>query len=421
MNTSTYPEPNVPVNTAERHVPAPQTSTLIEFPRAGRANRPQWRKDLSERVREIQQRRALEAAREAEQAELGVSDPTQADESREAGAPQLGLVPQPEVPELNPIVAKALERIERARQQQQHVSAPRPHARGAGAATAHAPARYAEESLYLSTLPCVGQEESPAQTASSTVAPEQPTAEVSGRTTECAKPSEVGKTAEATHTTEGARTQANADEVVNEAVKVVEAARATNLVVVPPALIVSEAERVISEALNKPRPRRHLGEVADEALLARREAKTAPAAHAPVEEAASDRAPVSKRLAAGVADLLIVAFASSPFAAVIELTSGNWNDLRVAGSLVGIVLVLMFLYLTVTVAFSGRTWGMSLVSLRAVDARTGLIPTAGQCVRRALAYMLSLATLGLGLLLALFDDEGRAAHDHLSGTLVVAD
>jgi hypothetical protein len=44
---------------------------------------------------------------------------------------------------------------------------------------------------------------------------------------------------------------------------------------------------------------------------------------------------------------------------------------------------------------------MRLASLRAVDARTGLIPTAGQCARRALFYMLSLATLGVGLLLAL--------------------
>jgi uncharacterized RDD family membrane protein YckC len=33
--------------------------------------------------------------------------------------------------------------------------------------------------------------------------------------------------------------------------------------------------------------------------------------------------------------------------------------------------------------------------------------------------MLSLATLGLGLLYSLFDAEGRTAHDILSGTVIV--
>ena len=109
----------------------------------------------------------------------------------------------------------------------------------------------------------------------------------------------------------------------------------------------------------------------------------------------------------------------TPFAAIIELTSGNWHDPRVAASLGGIVLTIMFLYGTVSVAFSGRTWGMTLFGLRAVDWRTGLIPTTGQCARRALAYIISLATLGLPLLPALFDSEGRTAHDRLSRTVVV--
>ncbi|MGA9994360.1 MAG: hypothetical protein WBP93_03045, partial [Pyrinomonadaceae bacterium] len=47
--------------------PPAKSSTLIEFPGA-RAALPQWRKDLSERVREIQERRARDAAFEAEEA-----------------------------------------------------------------------------------------------------------------------------------------------------------------------------------------------------------------------------------------------------------------------------------------------------------------------------------------------------------------
>jgi uncharacterized RDD family membrane protein YckC len=116
-----------------------------------------------------------------------------------------------------------------------------------------------------------------------------------------------------------------------------------------------------------------------------------------------------------------VAFASSPFAAIIELTNGNWADPRVWASMGGIVLVVMFLYLTASTALAGRTWGMSLVSVRTVDANTGNFPTTWQCVRRALAYMFSLATLGLGLLYALIDAEGRTVHDLLSGTAVVKD
>jgi len=359
-------------------------STLIEFPVAGRGPRPQWRKDLSERVREIQHRRAVEASRESEESARDSYAPAAWGETdANALAPQLGLglVPTPEPTEVNPIVAKALERIERARK----ASAPRQNARNGSAATAAAVARDPEEFAHAA----------------------QPTAAA-------AEP--VAATCEAA---EVAPADSAGDEQTAEPV---ETARAHNLVVVPsPPPPQSETDAAISEALNRPRPRRHLPQVADDALLTRREAEIMPAVVSEPSAAPSERAPVTRRVAAALIDLLIVAFASSPFAAVIELTSGDWCDPRVAGCVAGVVLTIMFLYHTVAVAFSGRTWGMRLISLRVVDARTGLIPTAGQCARRALLYMLSLATLGVGLLLALFDSEGRAAHDHLSRTTIVAE
>ncbi|HVG28160.1 MAG TPA: RDD family protein [Pyrinomonadaceae bacterium] len=384
MNTSTCPETttDAPPNELAGAPAAAVTSTLIEFPGAGRANRPQWRKELSERVREIQQRRASEAAREVEEPGYAPSPTQQA----EAGAAPLGLVPQPETPELNPLVAKALERIERARQPQ---AMPRTHARGGGAATA-AIVRPAEESYHAPA---------PART---------PPAEA-----QMPAPTDPQPAAEALQTTAESVEQA------------AEPARATTLVVVPtpvvvppPANDINEADALIKEALSRPRPRRHLAQIADDALLARREAASLPHADVPAE-GLRNVAPIPRRVAAGVIDLLIVAFATSPFAAIMELTSGNWNDLRVAGSLAGVVVVIMFVYLTASVALTGRTWGMALVSLRAADARSGLIPSAGQCARRAAAYMLTLATLGVGLLPALFGDERRAAHDRLSGTIVV--
>jgi uncharacterized RDD family membrane protein YckC len=378
---------------------AAATSTLIEFP--GVPPKPLWRKELSERVREIQQRRALEAARETEASApqqgyiyADMTDDPTADvasgANAETGAPPLGLVPPPPVaPQPNPLVVAALKRIERARQ-----TNPPPSARASrgGAATAAAVAHVVEENYQAApeTELIHGHAVSPAVVD----APDGQAA-----------PVETGKPAETTRS-------------------------APPLAIVPPAVAQVTKNAEADAATQKTRARRHIPVVADEASLSRMEAQMHAAVlsnHAEKPEkaeksvAADDHAPISKRVAAGIIDLLVVGFASTPFAAIIELTSGNWADVRVAASMGGIVVVLMFLYLMAATALAGRTWGMSLVSLRTVDAETGMAPTNGQCVRRAFGYMLSLATLGLGLLYAFFDAEGRAAHDHLSGTIVIAD
>src|SRR5882672_2383594 len=89
-----------------------QRSTLIEFPGTTRAL-PEWRKQLSQRVREVQERRAREAAEEAAAAqEAGIV-------SCALPSAQLELVPNLEQQVLNPIVSKALERLERARRADQ--------------------------------------------------------------------------------------------------------------------------------------------------------------------------------------------------------------------------------------------------------------------------------------------------------------
>lgn len=327
-------------------------STLIEFP--GTRATPQWRKQLSERVREIQERRAREAE---ETMRAPVAPPT----IIETNAPSLGLVPQPEVPEMNPIVVAALRRIERARQSQSLPPVTRSRRGGAAAA-----ARIAEEQY---------QEEMNPSLAPALLAPLVP----------------AEQAAEA---------------------KLADAARARNLVVVPPA-----PQSLKEEIATKAQPRRAVENVLDDEALAQLEADAR--TESTLEDIYDDRAPVVARLTASSIDLLVVAFASSPFAAVIELTNGNWSDLRVAASMGAIVLVVMFLYLTASTALAGRTWGMSLLSLRAVDADTGLQPTTKQSVARALLYMLSLAAFGLGIIYALFDAEGRTAHDLLSSTAVV--
>ena len=335
-----------------------KSSTLIEFP-GTRAALPQWRKDLSERVREIQERRAREAALEAEEAKRRrVEQPA----ATPAATAPLGLVPQPETPAVNPLVVKALRRIERAQQPTQ----PMPRARGnMGGGAAAATARVAEEQFQEET---VGE---PALAARPLAAP-LPVTE--------SKPSE----------------------------KPAEVAREHNLVIVPP--VVEKEEK------KKPEPRRVFEGVVDDSVASRLETEILPS---PSELLYDDRASVMRRFGANLIDLLVVAFASSPFAAIIELTNGNWTDVRVSASMGGIVVVVMFLYFASSTALSGRTWGMSLFSLRAVDVNTGLHPTTKQSIGRALLYMLSLATLCLGIIYAFFDAEGRTAHDIFTGTTVV--
>lgn len=336
-----------------------KSSTLIEFPGA-RAALPQWRKDLSERVREIQERRSREATFEAEEArrhrlEQPVPAPV-------APQPGLGLVPQPETPAVNPLVAKALRRIERARQPSQ----PMARARGnMGGGAAAATARVAEEQL---------QEEAGFEPA------------LDGRPVSASLPLTESRPSE----------------------KPAEVVREHNLVVVPPA--------PAKEEKKKPEPRRVYEGVVDESVASRLETEILPS---PSELLFDDRASVPRRLAANMIDLLVVAFASSPFAAIIELTNGNWTDIRVSASMGGIVLVVMFLYFAASTALTGRTWGMSLFSLRAVDVNTGLHPTTKQSLGRAILYMLSLATACLGIIYALLDAEGRTAHDILTGTTVI--
>src|ERR1044072_6688555 len=117
-------------------------STLIEFPGVSRNSMPEWRKELSERVREVQEKRAREAAREAAEGER----------QRVAVAtnpPQLELLPPTQMPAMNPLVVAALKRIERAHQP----APPESHQPRTTLATAVAYAPEREENDMSETVP----------------------------------------------------------------------------------------------------------------------------------------------------------------------------------------------------------------------------------------------------------------------------
>lgn len=399
-------------------------STLIEFPGVNR-NRPAWRKELSERFREIQQRRAREATLEEERellrADVRAEDASAQSSSDEAKASaQLGLVPTPDEPEINPIVAAALRRIERARGQE-HA----PHVTRGGSHRTHGPATAAARVYDERPAPLV--EEAPAtevEQARATplvvVPPSRTTVAAEAETVEvepAAAPAVEAKAAQVeTETPPVVEATSRVTEQVTE--RVTEEPSKTVAAKTKAAAARTQRAGIQDEAQGASRQPRHISGVLDEFWLERNGVELLPKVAEP-EVTYDDRAPRLKRLIAAVIDLFVVALICAPFAAAIELTISNWSDPRVWGSMAGIGATAMFLYHTCALALAGRTAGMSLCGLRAVDARKACVPTTGQCARRALVYMLSLATVGLGILYSLFDAEGRAAHDILSGTIIV--
>jgi uncharacterized RDD family membrane protein YckC len=396
-------------------------STLIEFPGVNR-NRPAWRKELSERFREIQQRRAREATLEADhelfdtqdradsRAERATSKLKSSDDARSSA--QLGLVPQPDEPEMNPIVAAALRRIARAQE-------PAPHVTRGGSHHTHGPATAAarvfdERPETLQDEASDAEVEQARATPLVVVPPSRTAEQVAEAKTEV-KP-EAKTTAPAV---EGKAAQSKLETSAVATSTVAESKSHAHEDVVKPAAARAQTQQFeTEESRADSRQPRHISGVLDEFWLERQGIELLPKVAEP-EVTYDDRAPRAKRLLAGFVDLLVVALICAPFAAAIELTISNWTDPRVWGSMAGIAATVMFLYHTCAVALAGRTAGMSLCSLHAVDAHKASVPTTGQCARRSLVYMLSLATLGLGILYSLFDAEGRTAHDILSGTVVV--
>jgi uncharacterized RDD family membrane protein YckC len=329
---------------------ARQTSRLIEFPGVVRSTVPQWRKELSERVREVQERRALEAAEEEHRLQETTADPKL----------QLELLPQAAVVPINPLVAAALRRIERA-----HVQSSLRGGRSNNAAAATAVA-YANESEYLTH-----------------VEQDLDVAEV-------------------------VATDPQLEEAVLEA-KPAQPDKAHYLVVVPPP---HKNEGLEINTL----PRRMIaGDPNDPALNYLDAVTTAVRA----EDVGHVRAPALSRFIGALIDLLVVGLLWTPFAAAVELANLNWQDLRVVIAGAGVFPIVGFIYLTVSTALTGRTLGMRLLSLRVVDDRTGLIPTGSQSAGRGLLYLASLLTLGIGIFYALVDSEQRTAHDRLTHTAVI--
>ena len=332
-----------PTPTKTRHK-AQQARSLIEFPGVTKSSVPQWRKELGERVREVQERKAREALLEDGETGALVGE-------GESRTPLLELLPRVDAPPVNPLVAAALQRIERA-----HA-----HSRFSGNAAVATMVAYEEQSEFGLEVYDEG------------------VADVSLRE----DPHHASNRPEKTH----------------------------NLAVVPPQLNIEEVTPVpdpidtpVVDETEPPEPTRKpkrliLGDLNDPAL---NYLDSIPVA-VWVDVAERRSAPIFFRFVSAILDIAVVCLLSSPVVALVKLTDLKWQDSRTLAFAIGTFIVMGFVYLTISTAFTGRTLGMKLFSLRVVDARTGLIPTGGQSAARALVYMLSLASAGIALIYTFVD------------------
>jgi uncharacterized RDD family membrane protein YckC len=380
---------------------AKPTSRLIEFPGVTRRTVPPWRRELSERVREVQERRAQEAAAEGE-----ATNPVSADAANLP--PQLELLPQAEALAVNPLVVAALRRIERAHQPGQDLRPSHPAVLSAAVGTTDAGTARHE----------LRQDNGTSRLAVSAILFDEPCNETETATLQSTadrNPVAVATIPDSKEFSFG-EIELDPEPAVNLA--------AAPLTPVPPAPIVAEAntsaegESAPDVAPTKPKPKRIISDDASDPALNYLDLI---GVASPKEVDRDNRAPVFSRLIAGVIDLLSVGFLSVPFAAVIELRNDNWREPRVALFMSSVAIVVMFIYLTMTTALTGKTLGMRILSLRVIDTRTRLIPTGKQAAGRAIVYILSLATAGVGFLVALARGEGKTVHDRLSRTAVVRD
>jgi uncharacterized RDD family membrane protein YckC len=138
-----------------------------------------------------------------------------------------------------------------------------------------------------------------------------------------------------------------------------------------------------------------------------------------VEEEADDRAPVALRFNAGLFDLIIGSFISVILLAPFMLSSGNLFTIQGLIAFLATCSVVMFIYLTTTIGTMGRTYGMRIFSLELIDIEENAYPTFHQAAVSSAVYLVSLALGGMGFLTLFLNHEKRAAHDLLSGTIVV--
>ncbi len=132
-----------------------------------------------------------------------------------------------------------------------------------------------------------------------------------------------------------------------------------------------------------------------------------------------DLAPFPMRFNAGLFDLIIGSVVTMALLSPLALSSGNWVSISGLLTFIASLSIVMFVYLTTSVGFYGKTIGMRIFSLEIVDAEENEYPTIHQAAIHSAIYLISLGLCGVGFATVFFNEENRAIHDLLSGTIIV--
>lgn len=139
----------------------------------------------------------------------------------------------------------------------------------------------------------------------------------------------------------------------------------------------------------------------------------------PEVEEIDDLAPLSIRFTAGLFDVIIAGFGTAILMSPLFVRGGEWLSVSGVIAVAAAFGIVMFTYLTVGIGLRGRTLGMKIFSLEVIDIEANEYPTFHQSAVRAAVFLLGLPLLGIGFLPTFFNEERRAAHDLISGTILV--
>lgn len=394
-----------------------QSSTLIEFPGKKRQEMPAWRKELLEKFKEIQDKRAREAEEEAEV--KTVSEETVAETvvpTEEVAKPHLEVVPPAPV---NPIVAKALERIERANHKPHNSPANiNPKTNRAAVVNGNLSSEQEEKEQKFSLIQPQQKVKAMGMSAAASSA-----TQIHSHTNGAAA-AKIHAAAKQLPDEDNYNISRNGTASIAHAVAEISSIPATQ------SFSNGQLSKASSAAGIETIKTEKMPEVLKEVSIEEpdvSETFSEPSTKLIENESFTedddlhydDYAPYMPRMVSVVFDTLAIVFAASPFAAVMELSDVDWTNDKIVISLGAILLLVAFFYLMASVAILGRTWGMATLSLRVADAETGESPSVGQSTGRAFLFLLSVAAAFLPFLYTLFDAEGRALHDRISGTIIV--
>ncbi len=139
------------------------------------------------------------------------------------------------------------------------------------------------------------------------------------------------------------------------------------------------------------------------------------------EEVIDDLAPFSMRFASGLFDVIIAGFATLIILSPIMVGGGTWLSISGVIAFAATLALFVFLYMTASLGIWGKTFGMRLFSLELIDVEGNNYPTVHQAAVNSAVYLLSMSLGGVGFLTVLINEEKRAFHDIVSGTLMIRD